>query len=362
MSGPHGRSNSKFFDGNVVDAEMKAWIGTGVPPSVGSMIRWLTWRLKLSKKVGAGLEFSPGGGAGEFTNNNENIINNNKAGSKPVIVVASERENKNGVRRGSIADSYGQKKIGQEALSECQKTTSSEATAAAVNVVPFGGQEISSIGARVRVDTGATGYDYEPEEDGPLNRVPFSGNNYNVNGGVGGDDGARVRADTGAIGYDYEQEEDGPLNRVPFSVSESSNTKTNGNGTGYNNNAGSGGTRKKRADTAAFCYTNKSGDNISTKKKKKAPSNSLSELPEEGAVEVGEVEEPKKLVASPKIAGLFPPRRHSISLTNGTGSFVEGGLKVKDFEVCFMTLFTNRIGTYELTTAHSSFDLVYKIK
>ena len=57
-SGPQGRRNSVFFDGKSVDAEMKAWIGTGVPPSLGSMIRFLAWRLKLSREEPGGLVFS----------------------------------------------------------------------------------------------------------------------------------------------------------------------------------------------------------------------------------------------------------------------------------------------------------------
>ena len=55
-TGPAGRRNAQFFDGCVVDAEMRAWIDTGVPPSRGSMLRFIIWRLELSDDHEGGLK------------------------------------------------------------------------------------------------------------------------------------------------------------------------------------------------------------------------------------------------------------------------------------------------------------------
>ena len=53
-SGPFARRNSQFFDGAVVDAEMKAWFQTGVPPSRGSILRFIMWRIELNDDPEAG--------------------------------------------------------------------------------------------------------------------------------------------------------------------------------------------------------------------------------------------------------------------------------------------------------------------
>ncbi|GMI33369.1 hypothetical protein TrCOL_g785 [Triparma columacea] len=57
-SGPGGRRNEQFFDGRAVDAEMKAWIDTGVPPSRGSILRFIIWRIILSEEDPGGLALS----------------------------------------------------------------------------------------------------------------------------------------------------------------------------------------------------------------------------------------------------------------------------------------------------------------
>ena len=93
-SGPQGRRNSQFFDGRAVDAEMRAWIGeltnvhkalctykyantqlthfppplftlfnlsdTGVPPSRGSIIRFIIWRIEIADETPGGLRLAGG--------------------------------------------------------------------------------------------------------------------------------------------------------------------------------------------------------------------------------------------------------------------------------------------------------------
>ncbi|GMI24853.1 hypothetical protein TeGR_g1802, partial [Tetraparma gracilis] len=59
-TGPLGRRNQQFFDGRAVDAEMRAWIDTGVPPSRGSIIRFIIWRIELCDEEIGGLRLAGG--------------------------------------------------------------------------------------------------------------------------------------------------------------------------------------------------------------------------------------------------------------------------------------------------------------
>ncbi|GMI16204.1 hypothetical protein TrLO_g12947 [Triparma laevis f. longispina] len=95
-SGPAGRRNAQFFDGRAVDAEMRAWIDTGVPPSRGSMLRFIIWRLELSDTHEGGLMLSDSG----FMDNAPLRKNSFTVSQKQEKMMAMSS------RRGSTAISY----------------------------------------------------------------------------------------------------------------------------------------------------------------------------------------------------------------------------------------------------------------
>ncbi|GMH86850.1 hypothetical protein TrST_g12248 [Triparma strigata] len=95
-SGPAGRRNAQFFDGRAVDAEMRAWIDTGVPPSRGSMLRFIIWRLELSDGHDGGLKLSDSEGMEHVPLRKNSFTVSQK--QEKMLAMSS--------RRGSTATSY----------------------------------------------------------------------------------------------------------------------------------------------------------------------------------------------------------------------------------------------------------------
>jgi len=99
-SGPAGRRNSQFFDGRAVDAEMRAWIDTGVPPSRGSMLRFIIWRMELSNSEPGGLVLSEVMSKKKVRKSSFTTVNSDTNNASDAGVESNIKSNRMNVRRG----------------------------------------------------------------------------------------------------------------------------------------------------------------------------------------------------------------------------------------------------------------------